>query len=465
MLQCLLPDVEEEDIIALIQGIFSRYDTDSDGRLTFWEFSQHGRGPIHRLCVFVRDVFEGINAGASGDASVAPSSGSSTGDAADAVSETEKPQYQRSSSASSVASRGLTFPTSSLVNSSSEDKTANTASDELISQVTSGTDNLRSSLRSISPPARAVPNSTDKTSTNKQRRVHIATARSDSPFRFDPNSDGYYGRWRLVNPAECKGLTYRRRSGTRGISLVMGESVHTGSDVVLCLLFDRFYWTELNAGAWWASNKHRFVRTWHSAQWDERGVEGNKRLSSGYAWIAQHAGSTVAEAESHSNTLAAQVALPSAVVDAGHRAQKEAENAQSTRAKFLQAGEGQGQDSLRAALGLPQRKERSKAQNRSMSAPKSARFEVPPVPLVKRKETPVNIAFGKVIHAPVPGPQKSTRSTQPRFSVASQDLSGSSQISHKDPIILSNSSRSLASAGSAHQKTDFLTRATDYSPS
>jgi hypothetical protein len=47
--------------------------------------------------------------------------------------------------------------------------------------------------------------------------------RAVSPFKFDPNSDVYYGRWRLIDPEECDILTYRKKSGTFGIYLVMAE--------------------------------------------------------------------------------------------------------------------------------------------------------------------------------------------------------------------------------------------------
>ncbi|KAA6350199.1 MAG: hypothetical protein EZS28_051902, partial [Streblomastix strix] len=106
--------------------------------------------------------------------------------------------------------------------------------------------------------------------------------RAQTPFKFDPNSDAYHGRWRLIDPEECDILTYRKKSGTQGVSLVMAERITVGSghsrDVPVSLLFDRQLWDEKSAGVWWASNKHRFVRTWSSTLWAGRGIDRNRPL-------------------------------------------------------------------------------------------------------------------------------------------------------------------------------------------
>jgi hypothetical protein len=125
---------------------------------------------------------------------------------------------------------------------------------------------------------------------------------SSSPFRFDPNSDSYFGRYRLMNPDLCDPLTYRRRSGTRGISFLMsemdtrkrdyglkylekspkGRNYSMIQEVIVSLLFDRQYWTERDAAAWWGSNCHKFNREWHSSMWKERGINPEKPLAPPY---------------------------------------------------------------------------------------------------------------------------------------------------------------------------------------
>ncbi|KAK2944289.1 hypothetical protein BLNAU_20785 [Blattamonas nauphoetae] len=106
--------------------------------------------------------------------------------------------------------------------------------------------------------------------------------RPSSPFKFDPSSDKYFGRWRLMIPDKYDLVMFRRRSGFSGISILMGEHLETGREEPISILFDRALWDEENARVWWASNWKRFRREWRTRMWKERGVSTTKALPTAY---------------------------------------------------------------------------------------------------------------------------------------------------------------------------------------
>ncbi|KAK2959537.1 hypothetical protein BLNAU_5586 [Blattamonas nauphoetae] len=106
--------------------------------------------------------------------------------------------------------------------------------------------------------------------------------RSSSPFKFDPNSDSYFGRWRLLSPDDFDPEFYRRRSGVRGISIVIGENLKTGREEPVTIMFDRAIWSEQNARVWWFSNERKFRREWSGAMWKERGIDEAKSIPKAY---------------------------------------------------------------------------------------------------------------------------------------------------------------------------------------
>ncbi|KAH7824493.1 uncharacterized protein MONOS_3967 [Monocercomonoides exilis] len=299
-LSSLQSDVEEDDIAALTQAVFAEFDSDGDGKLSFEEFSRKGRSPPHKICVFVRDVFEGMNLEL-GDGHEA------NGKSEKIMTGSEDDNQRKSEEVSSLTThKAKTSKQSSIHLSSGSDENGSKWNDNLendrilipadnfepeIKQAFIEQDNEESTTQkqnsndlsfSASSPNRDSKGLPFAGSPSLLRRSRKQSHRPSSPFRFDPNSDEYYGRWRLLNPDSCDPLTYRRKSGTKGISFVMAESKETGRDVILGILFDREIWSERDAAGWWASNRHRFRREWRGSMWAERGIDANKPLKQAY---------------------------------------------------------------------------------------------------------------------------------------------------------------------------------------
>lgn len=82
-------------------------------------------------------------------------------------------------------------------------------------------------------------------------------------FRFDDGSTSTKGRFKVRDAAYYDlNSMYRKRdkyAGRDGVSLQMGRHEETHTEHVLAIIFDKEKVSEKEAGAWWFSNRSRFV--------------------------------------------------------------------------------------------------------------------------------------------------------------------------------------------------------------
>eukprot|EP00770_Monocercomonoides_exilis_P005071 MONOS_5046.1-p1 / transcript=MONOS_5046.1 / gene=MONOS_5046 / organism=Monocercomonoides_exilis_PA203 / gene_product=unspecified product / transcript_product=unspecified product / location=Mono_scaffold00142:92517-96957(-) / protein_length=1446 / sequence_SO=supercontig / SO=protein_coding / is_pseudo=false len=261
----LQPEILTEDLLSLTTSVIVECDRNSDSLLPFAELGRNGKGAPHRLLVLFNQLW-------------------SRGIKPKIVSQLSSEEIQISKENEDITE---TQGESQQLFAVDEAEHSNAEPPAMTPFHLRPKPKRKTTSNSNSRRSQSLPQSLLRPSSSASSLTsfssHFGFSSSDlTSFRFDPNSDAFFGRWRLVDPLHCSVVVWRKRTSERGLFVACGEDLDSGKEVEICLLFDRQLWNETDAAVWWALNGRMFRRTWRREMWAERGISVDKPLPEPY---------------------------------------------------------------------------------------------------------------------------------------------------------------------------------------